>query len=60
MKKAKFEVFKGIDDLFYFRLVAANGQVVAASEGYTRKRNALKTIKAIKSFTGRAKVEELM
>jgi uncharacterized protein YegP (UPF0339 family) len=32
---SKFQVYKGTNDEFYFRLVAGNDQVVLSSEGYT-------------------------
>lgn len=35
-----FQITKGTDDQFYFRLVAGNEQTVLASEGYTRKASA--------------------
>ena len=34
MVNPKFQVFKGKNDQFYFRLVAANGEKVLTSEGY--------------------------
>lgn len=47
-KCPKWEIFKDKADLFRFRLVAANGEIVlAASEGYTRKFNAKKGIRAV-------------
>lgn len=33
----KFEIFKGKDEQFYFRLKAGNGQNILRSEGYTTK-----------------------
>jgi uncharacterized protein len=35
-----FQITKGADDQFYFRLVAGNEQTVLASEGYVRKASA--------------------
>lgn len=35
MDNPKYEIYKGHDDQFYFRLRAANGEVILASEGYT-------------------------
>lgn len=37
---AKFEVFRGGDAKFYFRLKAANGEIVCASEGYHNEHGA--------------------
>ena len=55
--KAKFEVFEGeATPEWYFRLRATNGKIVCQSEGYSRKRNALKGIAAIKKCAGKARV----
>lgn len=35
-----FEVFKGKDDQYYWRLKAANGEIVAQSEGYNTEDDA--------------------
>ena len=45
---AKFEVFKGQDGDFRFRLKAANGKVVAQGQGYKSKDACLKGIESIK------------
>lgn len=34
------QVFKGADGQFYFRIKGSNGEVIATSEGYTRKQDA--------------------
>lgn len=47
MKRAKFEVFQGRSKLWYWRLKSANGRIVAASEGYTRKRDAERSQQAV-------------
>lgn len=36
------EFFRGNDGLFYFRIIAKNGQTVAVSEGYTRRWSVIK------------------
>ncbi len=53
---SKFELFKGVNNQWYFNLVATNGKVIASSEGYTQKRGALKGIRAVKSCALKAKV----
>ena len=55
----KIEIFKGTNDQYYFRLKAPNGQIIAVSEGYTRKRNALIGIASVKKYAKKAKVIEL-
>ena len=47
----KFEVFKDKDDQFRFRLKAANGLIIAASEGYKAKDGCLKGIDSVKYNT---------
>ena len=57
--KVRFELFKGEDLQFYFRLVAPNNRTICQSEGYKRKANALAGIASVKKNAGRAKVEVL-
>ena len=45
----KFQIFKGANDEFYFRLKASNGQIILASEGYTAKANAHNGIDSVKT-----------
>lgn len=45
----EFEVFKGNDDQYYFRLRAANNEIVLSSEGYVSKDGCLNGIKSVKS-----------
>jgi uncharacterized protein YegP (UPF0339 family) len=37
MRNPKFQIYTGKDDQFYFRLRAANGEIILNSEGYTAK-----------------------
>ncbi len=59
MINPKFQVFKGKDGQFYFRLKAANGEVICSSEGYTTKQSCLNGIQAVKAVAAEAPVEEL-
>lgn len=45
----EFEVFKGNDNQFYFRLRAANNEIVLTSEGYVSKDGCLNGIDSVKS-----------
>ena len=54
MNFPKFEIYKGHDDQFYFRLYAANGQNILGSQGYTTKANCQKGIESVKSNAGDA------
>ena len=47
----KFEIKKSKDGQFYFNLLARNNKIVATSEMYTRKENALKTARLIAEET---------
>lgn len=55
----KFEIFKGSDEQYYFRLKAENGWVIAASQGYTSKQSAQNGIEAIQRVSPTATVEDL-
>jgi len=44
----KFEIFKGSDDKYYFRLKAANGEIIAQSQGYATKQGAQDGIASVK------------
>ena len=43
----KFEIFQGKNGQWYWRLKAANSQIVAQSEAYTRKADAARACKSI-------------
>lgn len=48
MDNPKFTIFPGVDDQFYFRLKAENGEPILASEGYVAKagcRNGIESVK---------------
>ena len=48
MSKGKFTLFNGQDGQFYFNLKAPNGEIIGASEGYTRKHNAINGIESVR------------
>lgn len=47
--KAKFQIFKGRDAQFYFRLKAPNGEIIGNSEGYVSKQGALNGISSVRT-----------
>jgi hypothetical protein len=55
----KFQVFKDATGEYRFRLIAPNGEIVLASEGYTQKHNCLDTVKSIKENAKDAEIVEL-
>ena len=48
----KFELFRGKDKQYYFRLKAGNGESVISSEGYTTKKAALNGVAAVRKNCG--------
>lgn len=54
----KFQVFSDIAGEYRFRLIAANGEMIAASEGYQAKEGCLSGIAAVKSSCD-AEIEDL-
>jgi uncharacterized protein YegP (UPF0339 family) len=47
-KAPKFQLFRGKDKEFYFRLVARNGETILGSEGYKRKASGVNGIRSVK------------
>lgn len=56
-KNPKFEVYTDKAGEFRFRLKATNGQIIAASEGYTAKASCLNGIESVKKNAPDAAVE---
>lgn len=56
---AKFEIFKGTNGNFYFRLKAENGEIIAQSEGYSSKQGAKNGIEAVKRCAPVARIDDL-
>ncbi len=54
----KFEVYTDKGGEFRFRLKARNGEIVAASEGYTQKVNCLHGIESVKKNVADAQIVE--
>jgi uncharacterized protein YegP (UPF0339 family) len=56
----KFEIYVDSIGEYRWRLVASNGETVAASEGYTTKQNAQKSCEAVKRIASEAVIEDIM
>jgi uncharacterized protein YegP (UPF0339 family) len=56
---AKFEISKDKAGKFRFHLKAANGEIVAASQGYETKESAHKGIESVRTSAPAAKVVDL-
>ena len=49
----RFEIFRGRDYLYYFRFVAANGQIIVTSgDGYTSRSNCEYALNLVKRYAG--------
>ncbi len=56
LKHPKYEVYMDAGEKFRFRLKASNGEIIAASQGYTDKRNCLNGIESIRKNAPDAEV----
>ena len=56
---AKFEISKDKAGKFRFHLKAANGEIIAASQGYDTRASAEKGIESVKTNAPAAKVVDL-
>jgi uncharacterized protein YegP (UPF0339 family) len=54
MAQAKFEIFKDTTGEFRFRLVAPNGEIVAASQGYNAKVSCVEGIDSLRRYSSGA------
>lgn len=57
-RRGKFEVFKGGQEQWYFRLKASNGAVVLASEGYDSQPAAINGIESVRKNAGLENIEQ--
>ena len=55
----KFEIFKDTAGAYRWRFKAANGEIVAQSEGYTAKSSAEHGVNVLKQHAAGATVEDL-
>jgi uncharacterized protein YegP (UPF0339 family) len=56
-----YEIFRGKNKQFYFRLKARNGRIIAQSEGYKRKAGVINALTALGKMIkkGGVKVKDL-
>jgi uncharacterized protein YegP (UPF0339 family) len=59
VRPARFEVLKDHTGAFRFHLKAANGEIIASSQGYTSKAAIEKAIQSVSTSAAGAKVEDL-
>ena len=58
MRTPTFEIFRGQDGQNYFRLIAANGRTILASEGYSTRGACEQGVRAVQeNATGRRQVQ---
>lgn len=56
---AKFQVYESRDGQYRWRLVAANGEIVATSEGYVSRSNAKRSAQRVQEIAPIAQIMEL-
>ncbi|MFA4941886.1 MAG: DUF1508 domain-containing protein [Patescibacteria group bacterium] len=56
---AKFQIYKGNDNNYHWRLKAVNGEIVSWSEGYNSKQGAKNSVDWTKKYAPGALVEEI-
>ncbi len=49
----RFEIIDRADNQFGARIVASNGKILFSSEGYVRKRSAIRACKVVRAAHGR-------
>lgn len=54
----KFELNKDVSGEYRFKLIAANGQTIAVSQGYNAKESALNGIESVKQNAPGAVIED--
>jgi len=59
MPEAQFEIFKDTAGEYRFRLRAPNGEIIAASEGYTAKSSCKNGIASVKENAPKAIIQDL-
>ncbi|MDH5689678.1 MAG: YegP family protein [Candidatus Bathyarchaeota archaeon] len=59
MPKAQFEIYKDAAGEYRFRLRAPNGEIIAASEGYTQKSSCKNGIASVKENAPSAIIQDL-
>lgn len=55
---ATFKIYLDVTDHYRWRLVARNGEKVAASEAYASRANAVRSAERIKELASMADIEE--
>ena len=59
MANGKFEVYKDKAGEYRFKLKAANGEIIAVSEGYSSKTSCMNGIQSVMKNASSAKIVEL-
>jgi len=54
-----FEIFRDKAGEYRFHLKAPNGEIIAASEGYTTKESCIAGIEAVKNYAPSADIRDL-
>lgn len=55
MKRPRFDVYQDKAGAYRWRLVAANGRIIAQGEAHTRERDAWRAVETVKATVEKAK-----
>lgn len=56
----QYQVFKGEDMQWYWRLIGKNGEIVASSAGFTRRSNAIRAAKKMPEAAATTIISQLV
>jgi len=59
MAEPKFEVYRDERGEYRFRLIAPNGEIITASEGYSSKSSCINGIESVKLNAPKAEIADL-
>lgn len=57
---AQYQIFKGEDGNWYWRLVGKNGEIAAQSQAYTRRSNAIRAAKRMPELAATTVIAEVV
>ena len=52
----KFEIYVGRDNLYHWKLIASNGEIVCWGEGYSSRQGAINSINWVKAYAPSAPI----
>jgi uncharacterized protein YegP (UPF0339 family) len=59
IRLARYEVFRGLNDNWYWRLLGGNGETICVSEGYSTKYNCVRGAKRARALSRFAMIKDV-